>query len=219
MAFVVFRIQSLVDSDGDPYYFGEMGRSLAEGHGFAGYGTLLGRRVPLYPFAIGGVYWAFGEHTNLIFLLHALYFAGSCTLAFDIGRRLFNHRTGVIAGLMCALHPVLLRYLPSLHLETQLTFLMTLLLWLMVRFYQRPTWQRGAVIGVVAGAASLTKAVALGYPFLFVVGMVLVCVAARRRGEARPTPWKPLLAILVALGLTIAPWTIRNYRVPATSCS
>lgn len=213
MAFVVFRIQSLVDSDGDPYYFGEMGRSLAEGHGFAGYGTLLGRRVPLYPFAIGGVYWAFGEHTNLIFLLHVLYFAGSCTLAFDIGRRLFNHRTGVIAGLMCALHPVLLRYLPSLHLETQLTFLMTLLLWLMVRFYQRPTWQRGAVIGVVAGAASLTKAVALGYPFLFVVGMVLVCVAARRRGEARPTPWKPLLAILVALGLTIAPWTIRNYRV------
>ena len=36
MAFVVFRFQSLVDTDIDPYCFGKMGESLASGHGFAG---------------------------------------------------------------------------------------------------------------------------------------------------------------------------------------
>jgi 4-amino-4-deoxy-L-arabinose transferase-like glycosyltransferase len=212
MAFVVFRVQSLVDSNIDPYHFGAMGRSIAEGHGFAGYGTLLKRRVPLYPLVIGGVYFLFGVHPQLIFVLHTLYFAGTCVLAFDVGRRVFNRRTGIVAGLLCAFHPMLLRYIPSLHLEIQLAFLVTLLLWLMVTFYERPTWQRGALIGVIGGAACLTKAVVLLYPFLFVLGIILACRSARRRGEVRPTPWKALIAIVVAVGLTIAPWTIRNYR-------
>lgn len=212
MAFVVFRIQSLVDSNVDPYHFGAMGKSVAEGHGFAGFGTLLKRRVPMYPFAIGAVYFVFGVHPHLVFVLHTLYFAGASVLAFDVGRRVFNQRTGIVAGILCALHPMLLRYIPSLHLEIQLAFLVTLLLWLMVRFYERPTWQRGALVGVVGGLACLTKAVVLLYPPLFVVGIVLACRSARKRGDARPTPWKALLAVLVALGLTIAPWTIRNYR-------
>lgn len=212
MAFVVFRFQSLVDTDIDPYWFGKMGESLASGHGFAGYGTLLTRRVPAYPTVIGGVYWLFGDHARLIFVLHAFYFAGTCALAYAIGRRLFNRRTGVIAGLACAFNPMLLRYLPSLHLETQLTFLITLLVWLMVGFWERPSWKRGALIGLVGGLASLTKAVALLYPPLFALGIVLAFWSARRRGDDRPIPWKPAVAIVIALGLTIAPWTVRNYR-------
>jgi 4-amino-4-deoxy-L-arabinose transferase-like glycosyltransferase len=213
MAFVVFRIQGLVDSNADPYYFGAIGKSIAEGHGFAGYGSLLHRRVPLYPIVIGGVYFLFGAHPQLIFVLHSLYLAGVSVLAFDIGRRVFNRRTGIIAGILCACHPMLLRYIPSLHLEIQLAFLVTLLLWLMVIFWERPTWQGGALVGVVAGAGSLTKAVVLFYPVLFVIGIVLACRSARRRGEARATPWKALIAVFLALGLTIAPWAIRNYRV------
>jgi len=50
------------------------------------------------------------------------------------------------------------------------------------------------------------------YPFLFGIGIVLACRAARRRGKDRPTPWRPLLAMVLVLGLTIVPWTIRNYR-------
>jgi 4-amino-4-deoxy-L-arabinose transferase-like glycosyltransferase len=212
MAFVVFRFQSLVDTDIDPYWFGQMGENLASGHGFAGYGTLLMRRVPAYPTVIGGIYWLFGDHARLIFVLHAFYFAGTCTLAYAIGRRLFNRRTGIVAGLACAFNPMLLRYLPSLHLETQLTFLITLLLWLMVGFWQRPSWQRGTLIGIVGGLASLTKAVALLYPPLFALGVVLAFWSARRRGNDRPIPWRPVIAIVIALGLTIAPWTARNYR-------
>jgi len=212
MAFVVFRFQGLVDTDIDPYWFGKMGANLAAGHGFEGYGSLLMRRVPLYPTVIGAVYWLFGDHARLIFALHAVFFAGTCALAFAIGRRLFNRRTGIIAGLACAFNPILLRYLPSLHLETTLTFLMTLLLWLMVGFWERPTWQRGALIGFVGALASLTKAVALMWAPLFALGIVLMYWHARRRGSDRPIPWKPVLAILLVLGLTIAPWTARNYR-------
>ena len=84
---------------------------------------------------------------------------------------------------------MLLRYLPSLHLETQLTFLITLLLWLMVGFYERPTVAAGRAHRRRRPAlASLTKAVALLYPPLFVVGIVLACGrgTAARRGPADP---------------------------------
>ena len=212
MGFVVFRVQSLVDQNVDPYFFGEMGKSIADGNGFEGFGSLITRRAPLYPIVIGGVYAVFGDHQKLIVLLHVLMFSGTCVLAYDMGRRLFNHRTGVIAGFVCALHPMLLRYIPNLHLETQLTLLITLTAWLTIRFYERPTVAAGALVGLASGAAALTKAVALLYPALFVAGIILACRAARRRGEQRPTPWKPILAIFVVMGCLILPWTARNYR-------
>ena len=212
MGFVVFRVQSLVDQNTDPYFFGDMGKSIADGNGFEGFGSLITRRAPLYPIVIGGVYAVFGDHQKLIVLLHVLMFSGTCVLAYDMGRRLFNHRTGVIAGFVCALHPMLLRYIPNLHLETQLTLLITLTAWLTIRFYERPTVAAGALVGLASGAAALTKAVALLYPALFVAGIILACRAARRRGEHRPPPWQPILAIFVVMGCLILPWTARNYR-------
>ena len=212
MALVVFRFQSLVDQDIDPYFFGEMGQSIASGHGFQGFGSLITRRAPLYPGFIGLVYTIVGDHTRVVLVLQAFMFAGTCALVFDIGRRLYNRRTGVIAGLICACHPMLLRYIPNLHLETQLTLLMTLTLWLSIRFYERPTAQRGALLGVAGAAAALTKAVAVVYPILFAIGIILMYRKARTRGEDAATPWKALVAIPVLMVCVITPWTIRNYR-------
>jgi 4-amino-4-deoxy-L-arabinose transferase-like glycosyltransferase len=196
----------------DPYNFGKMGESIAAGHGFRGFGNLLERRAPLYPALIGLVYWIFGVHPQLFLVVQCFLFAGTCVVAYHLGRHLFNVRAGVVAGLLCAFNPMLLRYIPYLHLETQLTFLVTLMLWLMVRFYDRPTRGNGALVGLAAGAAALTKAVIFFYPPVFVVGMILSIRAARRRGERRAMPWAALATILAVMCCTIVPWTIRNYR-------
>src|SRR2546426_325454 len=87
----------------------------------------------------------------------------TCVLAFDMGRRLFNLRAGVIAGVLCALSPTLLRYVPDYHLETLFTFLLTLTVWSSLRFYESPTLRRATLFGIVAGLAALTKAVAMVY--------------------------------------------------------
>src|SRR5262245_49837138 len=62
MVLVVFRSQSFVDNVPDPYYFGEMGKSVARGEPLSEYGSLLHRRSPMYPLVIGGLYSIFGEH-------------------------------------------------------------------------------------------------------------------------------------------------------------
>jgi 4-amino-4-deoxy-L-arabinose transferase-like glycosyltransferase len=211
MVLVVFRAQSFVDNVSDPYYFGDMGKSVARGEPLSNYGTLLHRRSPLYPLVIGGLYSVFGEHPMAVYLLQCLLMAATCWLAFDMGRRVFNLRTGIFAGAMCALHPLLLRYVPDLHLETLLTFLFTLVVWCSVRFYEKPTVSGGVWFGLAGGAAALTKAVVLLYPGLFVGAMLALRFVLKRR-VAVPSIGAiaviPLMMILV-----IAPWTWRNYEV------
>ena len=214
MVLVLFKLQHQVQQDIDPYYFGKMGESIAHGHGFEGFGSLIKRRAPLYPLTIGGLYALFGDHTTVVLVAHSVMLAATATLAYDIARRLFNLRTGVIAGLLCALQPMLLRYVPTLHLETQLTLLYTLLLWLMIRFRKKPSLVNGILVGVVAGGATLTKAVVLLLPVAFVVGIFLERRSAARRGQPKTrSPWLALVALFVFMGLTIMPWTIRNYEV------
>jgi 4-amino-4-deoxy-L-arabinose transferase-like glycosyltransferase len=211
MAFVVSAHGSLSDAGFDPYYFGKMGKSIADGKGFQGFGNLITRRAPLYPILIGGVFFLFGDHARVVLFVHCLLFAATAVLVFDLGRRHFNERTGVIAGMLCSLHPLLLRYVPTLHLETFLTFLVTLLIWCTYRFWRQPTVLNGVFVGLTAGLATLTKAVVLPYPAVFLVALLLSVRAARRRGDAARVPWKAMAAMLVVMGATIAPWTIRNY--------
>jgi 4-amino-4-deoxy-L-arabinose transferase-like glycosyltransferase len=207
---VVWRLQGLVDNRPDPYWFSAMGRSVARGDGFSEYGVLLHRRSPLYPLTIGALYWLFGEREFVIQLLHILCFAGTTLLAYDLGRRLFNLRTARIAALFCAVHPSLLRYVPDFHLETMFTFLLTLSVWQTVRVFQRPTPLGGALLGVVFGLATLTKAVVLLFPVV-VAALFAFSVLRKRARELRSAVIVPLGIAFVTMFLTISPWTIRNY--------
>src|SRR5207244_8042504 len=82
-----------------------------------------------------------------------LFFAHLCPPSFPtrrssdlvqaIAERIYGSaRIGLIAGLLCAVHPSLLRYVPDLHLETMLTFTVTLGVWLSCRLEERPNLPR-----------------------------------------------------------------------------
>ncbi|MEO7360829.1 MAG: glycosyltransferase family 39 protein [Gemmatimonadaceae bacterium] len=201
-----FRAQGFVSTTFDPYFFGKMGASIARGDGFMPFGNLIQRRAPLYPLVIGGVYWVFGEKPVLVLLLQCLLHAGTCLLLFDLTRRLFGQRAGVIAGVLCAVHPVLLRYVPDLHLETLFTFLVTLTIWLTERFARVRNVRTGALLGIAFGLATLTKSVILLYPGLF--AMAVLNTLAR---EKKQLPIRGLATMFVTMALTISPWTVRNY--------
>ncbi len=79
-----------------------MGKSVARGEPLSEYGTLLHRRSPLYPLVIGALYSVFGEHPMAVYLLQCLLMAGTCWLVFDMGRRVFNLRTGILGRRRCA---------------------------------------------------------------------------------------------------------------------
>jgi len=211
----VWRSQGLVDHRPDPYLFSAMAESVLRGHGFEGFGTLLHRRAPGYPLFLAAVYSVFGVHVEPVQVLQCLMFAGTCWFIQQTARGIYSERVGLIAGLLCAVHPSLLRYVPDLHLETLLTFLFTLSVWCSYRFYERPSLGRAAQLGLAWGLACLTKPVVLLYPAAFAA---LWLLSQRRRGALlNATDVKralaPLAVSFALMALTISPWTIRNYMV------
>ena len=203
MVFAAFRLQSFVANTGDPYHYGEIARGFVEN----GFTKLTRRAASLYPEAIALVY-RLGGGDFAVVLLQCLLHVGTCLLAFSLGRHLYNARTGLLAGLFCALHPMLLRYVADLQMETLLTFLCMLTVWLTVRVYEQPTIVNGILLGAVGMCATLTKGVML--PILVVFGIVSV-VLAIKRGSAKGVT--AIVAMFVTMALLLAPWTYRNYQV------
>jgi 4-amino-4-deoxy-L-arabinose transferase-like glycosyltransferase len=203
MVFAVFRQQTLVANSGDPYHYGEIARGFVQ-HGFT---TLTRRAASLYPEWLALIYRLGGDDLVVV-LLQSLLHAGTCLLAFSLGRRLYNTRTGLLAGVFCALHPMLLRYVPDLHMETFLTFLCMLTVWSAVRFHERPTLANGVILGAVGMATVLTKGVIL--PFLVLFGGISFLLALRK-GSTKGVV--AVIAMFVTMALLLAPWTYRNYRV------
>jgi 4-amino-4-deoxy-L-arabinose transferase-like glycosyltransferase len=203
MVLGVFRLQSLVANSGDPYHYGEIA------HGFVqnGFTQLTRRAASLYPELIAFVY-RLGGNDLAVVLLQCFLHAATCLLVFSLGRHLYNARTGLLAGLFCALHPMLLRYVPDLHMETLLTFLCMLTVWLSVRFHERPTLANGVLLGAVGMVAVLTKGVIL--PYLGVFGIISAVFALHRRSAKGVVA---VVAMFVTMALLLAPWTYRNYQV------
>jgi 4-amino-4-deoxy-L-arabinose transferase-like glycosyltransferase len=205
MVFYGFRKQGLVSNAGDPYDYGKIAHGFVE-HGFD---KVTRRAAMLYPHLLAVIYWL-GGSDFVVQLLHVLFHVGTTTLVFLLGRRLFNVRTALIAGLITALHPMLLRYVADLHTETLLAFMATLTVWCAVRFDEHSSVKNGILLGVVGMLAALGKGVFL--PVVVAYGVVWG-VRGLRRGAGRPNPIPGLIAMFVAMAVVVAPWTYRNYEV------
>ena len=200
---VFFHFQNLVQETADPYGYGKIARGFVE-HGFT---KLTRRAASLYPEFIAVVYGLGGSDRVVIFL-QCLFHAATCVLVFRLGLRIYNERTGLLAGLFTALHPMLLRYLPDLHMESLLTLMCTLTVWTTVRFHDRPTVANGILVGVVGMCATLTKGVML--PYLGVFGIVSGVSALKGRSIQGVAA---VVAMFIAMAVVLAPWTYRNYQV------
>jgi 4-amino-4-deoxy-L-arabinose transferase-like glycosyltransferase len=205
MVHVVFRRQGLVANSGDPYGYGKIAHGLVE-HGFT---KLTRRAASLYPELLAIIYRV-GLDDSAVQLLQCSFHVGTCVLTFAIGRRVFNTRTGLIAGLFCALHPMLLRYVPDLHMESFLTFLFAVTIWRAVHFHERPTILNGVSFAVAGTLATLSKGVALPMMVAFIAYWAFRWWR-KRPGAARSLPG--VVGITLTMAVMIAPWTYRNYKV------
>ena len=212
--FVLWGKQGLVDQANDIYKFAELGHNIALGNGLRYDGAPLTiRRPPLYPALIALLYTIFGVMPLVIQIFQAVLAAGTTLLAFEIGRCVFNLRTGLLAAIATALHPMVLRYVPDIQLEAFLTFLYTVAIYWSVRLAEKGTLWNGFWFGLSCAAAAMVKGVALPYPALFIVAY-LWWRHSRSAERSNPLPgWRPVAALLIAMGLFILPWTYRNYTV------
>jgi 4-amino-4-deoxy-L-arabinose transferase-like glycosyltransferase len=200
----------------DPLFYSVYGRSLAEGDG---YRLVAGSRrgeptayYPVgYPAALGAVFWLmyhlpFGNDEPVAAALFNLVLGvATVALVFEVARRLFDNRVGLVAAGIVALYPNLIFQTAVALTETLFIFVVMLALVLLVwRPWTSPFGRaRLALVGALIGFSALVRPISLSFlPGLLVVWLVTGC------GWRRSVHGLALVAAGTAI--VIAPWTARN---------
>jgi 4-amino-4-deoxy-L-arabinose transferase-like glycosyltransferase len=200
----------------DPLFYSVYGRSIAEGDGYRlasgpGAGEPTAYYPVGYPAALGAVFWVmyrlpFGNNEPMAAALFNVVLAvATVWLAFEVARRLFDNRIGLVAAAIIALYPNLIFHTAVVLTETLFNFVvMGALLLLFWRPWTEALGRtRLLVFGALVGFSALVRPISVTFlPGLFVVWIVTGF------GWRRAIHHVALIAAGTAL--VIAPWTVRN---------
>jgi hypothetical protein len=189
-----------------------IGRALAQGKGFADpAGDASGPTAwqpPLLPALLAGLLWAFDGNRDavmvVVILLQVLVLIGTGFLVLALTRQTARRLGAGVTAL--AFFVVVLSHFWLCFQLIHDSWLVMLALDLLLAglCWGRPLsgWRRAAGWGVFGGLCALINPVVA-----FVWGVVSVLVGLRRRA------WSGLGVMMLAAGLTLLPWTVRNYLV------
>ncbi|MCW2998326.1 MAG: hypothetical protein JWN65_1875 [Solirubrobacterales bacterium] len=124
-----------------------------------------------------------------------------------VARRLAGPCAGLIAAALAAVYPVLVGADGSLLSETLYGIWVLAVLLAALELHARPRLGPALVLGVAGGLAALTRGEGV---------LLALCVAAAALWAAGGPPRARVrlaAVVVVACGLTIAPWTVRNWIV------
>ncbi len=178
--------------------------SLANGTGFIGVNfEPTAGWPPGFPFLMSLLYRVFGQRLSLALALNVVVAAATVLLLYLIAERLFGRREARVAAGLFAILPGPL-FLTGVYLsETLFIFVLVSFLALLV-FLPDRRWTP-VLLGVALGLAALTRGEGLLMP--------IIPLAFWWGHHARRAWLQRATVLLVAMVLTILPWTIRNATV------
>jgi 4-amino-4-deoxy-L-arabinose transferase-like glycosyltransferase len=161
---------------------------------------------PLYLLYTGILQSIFGEGNLTIFrALNVLWSTALVGIVFAAAEAYFNRRVAAIAAWLIAINPIFIIEAGQILTESVFLPLMFGALALHGRYTRRDTlmtWQQAALVGVLLGLASLTRAIALALPIIFVAHLLW---RYRRRAP------RLIAALLLAYSATVLSWTAYGY--------
>lgn len=160
-------------------------------------------RTPGYPVFLALFQMIFGSQPVVpVVITQIILDCASVVLVTLVARRLFDsERIGVISGLLVAVNPNQIISSGTLLTETLFCFLMIVTLWLAIWSLKQGDWKLAVAAGLVMAAAAYARHV--GIVFAVCIGAFMIIKAPR-------SFYKTAIPFLVAYGLCILPWMIRN---------
>ena len=168
-----------------------------------------------YPAALGAVFWLV-KHTPIpddlemaAGVFNLVLGTATVALLFDVARRLFDVRVGLVSAAVLAVFPNVVFHTAVALTETLFNFLVMAAFLVLVSASwreQRIGWRRLVVFGVLLALAAFVRPISLFFlPVL--LGIWLVA------GWGWRPALRQLAVVCVAIAVVIAPWTIRNIIV------
>jgi tetratricopeptide (TPR) repeat protein len=190
----------------DAAYYDSWAQRVAAGRG---YGAAPFYMAPLYPYVLALAYKLLGHNLTLVYVLQHTLGMMNLLMVYALGRRLFGHRSGLIAmGFMMLYGPLM--YLESKLLTETLAIALNLTsLLLLIRALDRPSALRFLAAGLVMGLGVVCRPVAVITVVLTVLWLIL------RRANLRQSGFRLAYVAILLLGavLVILPVTVRNYVI------
>jgi len=155
---------------------------------------------PLYGWFLIPLYWIFGRHWEVVGIAQIAVACGTTLIVWRIGRNWLGSRTGLVAGVLVALHPYLVWHDVHMNREILDHFLAAATVLLTLKAAEHFTPARGAALGVVLGLAILGNVRLEALPL---VVLAYIFVRGRRSLLAAG-------AVLAAAAVVVMPWVIRN---------
>ncbi|GGG94200.1 ArnT family glycosyltransferase [Silvibacterium dinghuense] len=206
-------IHAYPDVQGDPLVYGSIAKNWML-HGIYG-STTSGAlrptliRLPGYPLFLMLCFRLFGiEHYHAVMYAQTAIDLGTCVLIAAVARRLWNEKAGWWALWLAALCPFTANYAAAPLTETLELFSITVALYALVRFLEKPSWPW-----------TLLQSLAWSYAALLRPDGALIAVAlcpamlwyGRKRWGLKPM-LRYALAAAVLSTLPFVPWAIRNWH-------
>lgn len=195
----------------DAEYHDQWAQSILKGEDYTG-GVFF--RAPLYPYLLALIYRVFGHNYFIPRLIQFIVGSLSCVLIYLLGRKVFNRRTGIIAGVIASFYGVLIYFDGELQLPVMEVFLGMLFILTFIRAREKPSFKKWILCGVFLGLSALVR------PNILLVGIaLLIWILVKSTGNGK-TRFPRILhskslvyAGCLALGtiLMILPVTLRNY--------
>jgi Dolichyl-phosphate-mannose-protein mannosyltransferase len=150
-------------------------------------------------------------------------------LVYLIAARLFSRTVGLVASMLTAVYPPFLILVDQNTSPVFQTFLLALWLWAAIRLIDDGDWRWAALAGLALGLNVLSRPSTLGLLGVMFLGLwlrpkgqagLLATVPERAwkgRSQAREgcsrSFWREASIVVAAMGLTIAPWLVRDLIV------
>jgi len=206
----------MVDSDWSIFEMANIGRSLAQGHGFASpFSGTTGPSAwtaPVYPWLIALTFRIFGVNSHAAALalltLNSLFAALTCWSLYLIALRVFGETVAVWTGWIWVIHPSSIYFSAVWIWETTLSaFLLSLLFLLTLEMADDDRLLAWTGYGLLWAIAALTNTAVLAWlPF----SGCWLAYQLHRRGKRFLAP---ALLGAVTFWVALAPWLVRDYIV------
>ncbi len=171
--------------------------------------------APLYSYFLAVLYAVSNTNVFDVVLFQLLMDVLVCFFLYQIGRRLYDERVGLVAAFLGCFYRTFIIYAATILSDALITFLYVSFILLLYWSLQKPNLGRWVAAGVVLGLAALAKpTIGLYLPFVL-IGLYLY-PADNLFSFPLKRPWQPVAAVAMLVGcagLMILPVTLRNWFV------
>ncbi len=193
---------------GDACVYDALAVSLSRGDGYVNYnGGAHSLYPPLYPFFLSVIYKFFGHSYAAVRVVQSIIGAFSCVLIFLIGKKMHSFALGAISGFFSIFYLPFIKSAGRLLSELLFTFFLLLIVFYALKVREDKKFRYCATMGLLSGAAVLTRSVAMFLPFL-TIPVFIYSEKRHFRGAL-----KKYMTVLLFFGLSMSPWIMRNYNV------